>query len=59
MGDELASKYIIRCKQQSLTFVHSNGRMQLCRDSLMGQSREKKITKNTLSNSGMEYIHDI
>ena len=41
MGDELASKYIIRRKQQSLAFVHSNGQMKLCRDSLMGQSREK------------------
>ena len=39
--DELASEYIIRRKQQSLVFVHSNGQMQLCRDALMGQSREK------------------
>ena len=37
MGDELASEYIIRCKQQYLDFIHSNGRMQLCRDYLMGQ----------------------
>ena len=58
MGDELAPKYIIRRKQQSLDFGHSNGQMQLCRDALMGQSR-KKITNNTLSNSGMEYIHNI
>ena len=57
MGDELASEYIIRCKQQYLVFIHGNDRMQFCRDALMGQSREKS-EKNTLSNSGMEYIHD-
>ena len=28
MGDELASEYIIRCKQQSLSFNHSKGQMQ-------------------------------
>ena len=38
MGDELASEYIIRRKQQSLACIHSNGRMQFCRDALMGQS---------------------
>ena len=40
MGDELASEYIIKSKQQSLAFVHSKGRMQLCRDTLMGQYRK-------------------
>ena len=42
MGDELASEYIIKSKQQSLALIHSNGRMQFCRDALMGQYREKK-----------------
>ena len=42
MGDELASEYIIRHKQQSLACIHSNGRMQFCCDALMGQSREKQ-----------------
>ena len=41
MGDEPASKYIIRRKQRSLYFIHSNGRMQFCCDALMGQYREK------------------
>ena len=45
MGDELASEYIIRSKQQSLACIHSNGRMQFCRDALMGQSREKPEQK--------------
>ena len=58
MRDELASEYIIRHKQQSLSFNHSKGRMQFFRDTLMGQQREKELTKNTLSYSGMEYKHD-
>ena len=41
MGDVHASEYILRRKQLSLTFIHSNGLMQLCRDALMGQSRKK------------------
>ena len=41
MGDELASEYIIRRKQQSLSFIHSKCLMQFCRDTLMGQQREK------------------
>ena len=45
MGDELASEYIIRRNQQSLDFIHSNGRMQFFRDTLMGQSREKSEQK--------------
>ena len=52
MEDELASEYIIRRKQQSLAFIHSNGQMQFCRDILIGQYR-KEINKNTLSYSGM------
>ena len=39
MGDELASEYIIRRKQQSLDFIHSNGQMQFCHDALMGKYR--------------------
>ena len=57
MEDELASEYIIRRKQLSLNFIRDKGRMQFCHDTLMGQYREKK-NKNTLSNSGMEYIHN-
>ena len=45
MGDELASEYIIRRKQQSLAFINSNGQMQFCRDALLGQSREKSEQK--------------
>ena len=45
MGDELASEYIIRRKQLSLTFIHDKGRMQFCHDTLMGQYREKKNKK--------------
>ena len=57
MGDELASEYIIRRKQQYISFIHRKGRMQFCRDTLMGKYREKR-TKNTLSYSEMEYMHD-
>ena len=46
MGDELMSEYIIRRKQQSLSFNHSKGQMQLRHDTLMRQQREKR-TKNT------------
>ena len=42
MGDELASEYIIGRKQLSLTFIHGKGQMHFCRDTLMGQYREKK-----------------
>ena len=45
MGDVHASEYILRRKQLSLTFIHSNGLMQLCRDALMGQYREKSEQK--------------
>ena len=45
MGDDLASKYIIRRKQKSLSFIHSKGRMQFFRDTLMGQQREKNELK--------------
>ena len=43
MGDEIASEYIIRCKQMSLSFIHNKGRTQFCRDILMVHYREKKI----------------
>ena len=39
MGDELVSEYIIRRKQKSLSFIHSKGQMQFCRDTLMGQQK--------------------
>ena len=42
MGDELASEYIIRRKKKSLSFIRNKGRMQLCRDILMGNYRENK-----------------
>ena len=45
MGDELASKYIIRRKQLSLTFIHDKGRMQFCHNTVMVQNREKKNKK--------------
>ena len=45
VGDELASEYIIRRKQQSLSFIRSKVRMQFCRDTLMGQQREKNELK--------------
>ena len=45
MGDELASEYIIKGNQQYLASIHSNGRMQFCRDTLMVQSREKTEQK--------------
>ena len=46
MGDELASEYTIRRKQQSLSFIHNKGKMQLCRDILSGQHREKTKKKH-------------
>ena len=58
MRDVHASEYTIRRKQLSLEFVHDKGRMQFLRNTLMGINREKNRTKNTLSNSGMEYIHN-
>ena len=45
MGDELASEYIIRRKQLSLTFIHGKVQMQFCHDTLMGQYIEKKNKK--------------
>ena len=42
MGDELASEYIIRRNQKSLSFIHNKCQIQFCRDILMGQQREKK-----------------
>ena len=54
MGDVHASKYIIRRKQLSLTFIHDKGQMQFLHNTLMGINREKNRTKNTLSNSGMK-----
>ena len=41
MGDELASEYIIRRKQKSISFIHNKVQMKFCRDVLMGQHREK------------------
>ena len=41
MGDEIASEYIIRRKQQSPSFINNKVRMQFCRDILMGKIREK------------------
>ena len=41
--DELLSEYIIRRKQTFLSFIHNKGRMQFCRDILMGHYREKYI----------------
>ena len=45
MGYELASEYIIRRRQLSLTFIHDKGRMQLLYNTLMGINREKKEQK--------------
>ena len=41
MGDEYASKYIIKRMQKSLLEVHNKGRMHFCRDILIGHHREK------------------
>ena len=41
MGDELASEYIIRRKQKSLSFINNKGRMQFFRGINMGQNRGK------------------
>ena len=57
MGDELTSEYIIRRKQQYLSFNHSKIQMQLRHDTLMIQQREKR-TKNTSSYSRLEYKHN-
>ena len=57
IGDELASKYIIRRKQKSLSFIYSKGRMQFCRDTFMGkQGGENKLKYIIIFR--MEYIHD-
>ena len=45
MGDELASEYIIRRKQLSLDLINGKGQMKFCRDTLMGQYREKSEQK--------------
>ena len=58
MGHELESEYIIRRNQKSLSLIHNKGRMQLYRDIIMGHYREKRY-KNTISYSGIAYIHDI
>ena len=39
MGDEYASKYIIKRKQKSLLGIHNKGPMNFCRDILMGHNR--------------------
>ena len=41
MGDEFASKYIIKRMQKSLLEIHNKGWMHFCRDILMGHHREK------------------
>ena len=46
MGDEYASKYIIKSIQKSLLEIYNKGRMQLFSDIIMRQHREKK-RKNT------------
>ena len=54
-----APEYIIRRRQNSLSFIHNKGRMKFFRHILMGQHREKKKrNKKTLSYSGMEKVHD-
>ena len=45
MGDGYASEYITRRKQKYLSFINKKGQMQFCRDTLMGQYREKKNKK--------------
>ena len=56
MGYEFASENIIRRKQLSPTFILGNGRMQFCRDTLMGQYREKTPTNVISSVSLPEHI---
>ena len=41
MGDEYASKYIIKRMQRSLLEIHSKCQMHFCHDILMGHHREK------------------
>ena len=41
MGDEYASKYVIKHKQKSLLCIHNKGRMHFCRDILMRHHRGK------------------
>ena len=45
MGDVHAPKYIIRCKQLSLEFIHDKGLIKSLRNTLMGINREKKNQK--------------
>ena len=58
MGDEYASKYIIKRMQKSLLEIHNKGWMHFCHDILMGHHREKN-KKTKLSYWGMAYIHAI
>ena len=41
LGDGYASEYIIRRKQKSLLVIHNKGRIQFCRDIMMGNHKEK------------------
>ena len=43
MGDEYASKYIIKRMHKYLLEIHNKGRMHFCRDILMGHHREKTV----------------
>ena len=45
MGDEYASKYIIKRKQKSLLEIHNKVRMHFCHDILMGHHIEKKLKR--------------
>ena len=46
MGDENASEYIIKRKQESFLVIHNKGQMHFCRDILMGHHREKRKILN-------------
>ena len=41
MGNEYASKYIIKHKQKDLLKIHNKGRMHFCCDIIMVHHREK------------------
>ena len=41
MGDEYASKFIVKQKQKYFLEIHNKGRMHFCRDILMGHHQEK------------------
>ena len=49
MGDEYASKYIIKRMQNFLLGIHNKGWMHLCRYILMGRHRGGKLKKSKLS----------